>query len=63
MMSDKEWAQKCVRMGFRVLAAFVGAGIGLAMCRNILQMCDGTISYSRSFNLGGACFTVTLPQR
>ena len=40
-----------------------GAGIGLAMCRNILQMCDGTISYSRSFNLGGACFTVTLPQR
>ncbi len=40
-----------------------GAGIGLAMCRNILQMCDGTISYSRSFNLGGACFTITLPQR
>lgn len=40
-----------------------GAGIGLAMCRNILQMCDGTITYSRSFNLGGACFTVTLPQR
>ena len=40
-----------------------GAGIGLAMCRNIVQMCDGSISYSRSFSLGGACFTVTLPER
>ncbi len=40
-----------------------GAGIGLAMCRNIVQMCDGSISYSRSFTLGGACFTVTLPER
>lgn len=40
-----------------------GAGIGLAMCRNIVQMCDGRIAYSRSFTLGGACFTVTLPER
>lgn len=38
-----------------------GAGIGLAMCRNILQMCGGEIRYSRSFTLGGACFTVNLP--
>ena len=40
-----------------------GAGIGLAMCRNILQMCDGSIRYSRSFSLGGACFTIELPQK
>ncbi|MBQ1209485.1 MAG: GHKL domain-containing protein, partial [Bacteroidales bacterium] len=40
-----------------------GAGIGLAMCRNILQMCDGCIRYSRSFSLGGACFTIELPQK
>lgn len=40
-----------------------GAGIGLAMCHNIVQMCDGQIAYSRSFSLGGACFTVSLPER
>lgn len=40
-----------------------GAGIGLAMCRNILQMCDGSIRYSRSFGLNGACFTIELPHR
>ena len=40
-----------------------GAGIGLAMCRNIVQMCGGEIRYSRSFALGGACFTVSLPQK
>ena len=33
MMTDQEWAQKCVRMGFRVLAAMIGALIGLALCR------------------------------
>ena len=32
-MTDQEWAQKCVRMGFRVLAAMIGALIGLALCR------------------------------
>ncbi|MBO4566447.1 MAG: hypothetical protein J5695_04400 [Bacteroidales bacterium] len=38
-----------------------GSGLGLAICRSILESCGATISYSRSFNLGGACFTVTYP--
>lgn len=32
-MTDQEWAQKCVRMGFKVLAVMVGMFIGLALCR------------------------------
>ena len=39
-----------------------GTGLGLAICRNIIEKCDGTISYSKSFELGGASFTVTLPK-
>ncbi|MGM9736413.1 MAG: sensor histidine kinase [Candidatus Cryptobacteroides sp.] len=39
-----------------------GTGLGLAICRNIIEKCDGEIRYSRSFALGGACFTVTLPK-
>lgn len=38
-----------------------GTGLGLSICRSIIESCDGTISYSRSYALGGACFTVTLP--
>ena len=38
-----------------------GSGLGLAICRSILESCGATISYSRSFTLGGACFTVTYP--
>ena len=38
-----------------------GTGLGLAICRSIVDRCGGTISYGRSFALGGACFTVTLP--
>ena len=30
---DQEWARRCIRMGFKVLAAFVGALIGLALAR------------------------------
>lgn len=30
---EQEWAQRCIRMGFKVLAAFVGALIGLALAR------------------------------
>ena len=33
MTEEREWAQKCIRMGFKVLAAFVGAFIGLALVR------------------------------
>lgn len=39
-----------------------GTGLGLAICRNIIEKCDGEISYKRSFSLGGASFTVTIPQ-
>ena len=39
-----------------------GTGLGLAICRNIVEKCGGTISYSRSFGLNGASFTVTVPK-
>ena len=39
-----------------------GTGLGLAICRNIIEKCEGSISYSKSFGLGGASFTVTLPK-
>ncbi len=38
-----------------------GTGLGLSICRSILEKCNGDISYSRSFNLKGACFTVRYP--
>ncbi|MCQ2154248.1 MAG: HAMP domain-containing histidine kinase [Bacteroidales bacterium] len=37
-----------------------GTGLGLAICHSIIDKCGGRIAYSRSFTLGGACFTVTL---
>ena len=39
-----------------------GSGLGLAICRRIVDHCGGTITYSRSFALGGACFTVKFPK-
>ena len=39
-----------------------GSGLGLAISRSILERCGATISYSRSFTLGGACFTVKYPK-
>ena len=39
-----------------------GSGLGLAICRNIVEKCSGDIQYSRSFVLGGACFTVRYPK-
>ena len=30
---EQAWARKCIRMGFRVLAAMIGALIGLALVR------------------------------
>ncbi|MCR4859259.1 MAG: hypothetical protein K5910_01190 [Bacteroidales bacterium] len=38
-----------------------GSGLGLAISRSILERCSASISYSRSFTLGGACFTVRYP--
>ncbi len=40
-----------------------GSGLGLAICRRIVEHCKGSISYSRSFALGGACFTVKYPKK
>lgn len=39
-----------------------GTGLGLAICRSILEKCDATIQYSRSFSLGGACFSIHYPK-
>ena len=39
-----------------------GSGLGLAICRRIVEHCGGSISYARSFVLGGACFTVKYPK-
>ena len=39
-----------------------GTGLGLAICRNIIDRCGGEINYSKSFALGGACFTVRYPK-
>ena len=38
-----------------------GSGLGLAISRSILERCSATISYTRSFSLGGACFIVKYP--
>lgn len=38
-----------------------GSGIGLVVSRSILERSGATISYSRSFALGGACFTICYP--
>jgi len=38
-----------------------GSGLGLAISRSILERCGASITYSRSFSLGGACFTVCYP--
>ena len=40
-----------------------GTGLGLAICRNIIEKCNGEIVYRKSFALGGASFTVSLPER
>lgn len=39
-----------------------GSGLGLASCRSILEQCDADITYSKSFQLSGACFTVRYPK-
>lgn len=39
-----------------------GSGLGLAISRSVLEKCGASISYSRSFSLGGACFTILYPK-
>lgn len=39
-----------------------GSGLGLAICRAIIQRCQGTITCTKSFALGGACFIIRYPK-
>ena len=39
-----------------------GSGLGLAISKSILDSCGATIAYSKSFALGGACFTILYPK-
>ena len=39
-----------------------GSGLGLAISKSILGKCEARIGYSRSFSLGGACFTILYPK-
>ena len=39
-----------------------GTGLGLAISRIVLERCAASISYSSSFSLGGACFTIKYPK-
>lgn len=39
-----------------------GTGLGLAICRAVMEKCNGEITYRKSYNLYGACFTVRLPK-
>lgn len=38
-----------------------GTGLGLAISKSVLERCGASITYSRSFTLGGACFTICYP--
>ena len=40
-----------------------GTGLGLAISRSVLERCGASISYSKSFTLGGACFTIQYPKQ
>jgi two-component system sensor kinase FixL len=39
-----------------------GMGLGLAISRSLLRSQGGDLSFERSTQLGGACFTVHLPR-
>lgn len=39
-----------------------GSGLGLAISKSILERCGASISYNKSFALGGACFTIQYPK-
>ena len=39
-----------------------GSGLGLAISRSILERCGAKITYSKSFTLNGACFTISYPK-
>lgn len=37
-----------------------GSGLGLALCRHLVESCNGTIQMERDPQMGGACFIITL---
>lgn len=39
-----------------------GSGLGLSICKSIVEESGGSIKYAPSNNLGGACFTILLPK-
>lgn len=49
------------RGAHRYDAGVPGSGIGLSIVTMLVGAHDGTVSYRRSERLGGACFTVTIP--
>ncbi len=49
------------RGAHRLDAITPGSGIGLPIARALAQAHGGNITYRRSHQLGGACFTVELP--
>ena len=56
---DKENVSKLFTPNFTTKSH--GSGLGLAISKSIIDRAGGSISYSRSFTLGGACFTVKYP--
>lgn len=56
---DEDLTQKLFKPNFTTKSG--GTGLGLYICRNIVEQSLGEISYRRSDSLGGACFEVKLP--
>ena len=57
---DEENVEKLFTPKFTTKSS--GSGLGLSICKSILERCGASISYSRSFKLGGACFTILYPK-
>ena len=47
---------------YQTLLGVTGSGKTFTMA-NIIEKCNGEISYQKSFVLGGASFTVTIPMK
>jgi signal transduction histidine kinase len=54
----EEYVNKLFKPNFTTKSG--GTGLGLYICRSIIEQSQGTISYRRSEKLGGACFTFAL---
>jgi signal transduction histidine kinase len=56
---DKEAEAKLFTLSFTTKRS--GSGLGLPICRNIIESYGGTINY-RPSSIGGACFTLCIPK-